>query len=676
MRAQGVNGTFTLTAAGLYGSVSATIALDAPSLAIGGSVALAVNTTATAQGAIQPGVVATVTAPTLTVGGQSLSADSLVVRRSGTEVAIAVTNLALTLGSVVTVTATNQVSGTLVVTAGGVAGSFSVGSLAGAVTIPGLTLSGSVTVLLNTGTAAVARPELGLDVPAGPFLRVAVADGDLAVTGGPTFHGSFTLEQYAAGGVSSANPGVTVIGFTDVSVSLTPTTGGSGTAVGISQGRGAFVILASGVAGTFSGVVAVTGGSFSAGAQASVRYNATGGAVSQSVVVGGVTLPITFTAAESTSGGTWVSVAVSGVLTIGSSVEIAGTFTHADAGSSVSGLTVFVGQGPYFTPDAAHVSALARGLLLSNVSGWAQGSGATLAFSITGTLSLIGFDGVTLTGTATVFYNANAAAVTVSGAAIPGAGTSAYLRVIGTLQLGVAGQTLVGSIGVETTTGGGLSVTLGTAAGLNATSTTTPVTLDLGDGAVTATIGSGTFLLTPAGTAASLTLTSLAFTATTGFSFSTSGVLQLNTAAVDRVVDGVTLPARLGPRRPRHHGDPRHPHHRRPVAHRRLRLLAGDEPAASAAAGAAANRHRRHAHRIHRRHRRPAHPRWGRLRRQRDPGVRPVRRHRRGRRRAPHRQGRGDACRAAPRASVAPSPSPSTPRTRPSTPRSHSTPGR
>ena len=99
--------------------------------------------------------------------------------------AIIVTNLGLTLGGVVSVTVTNHASGTLVVTAGGVAGSFSVADLTGAFTVPGLALAGAGTVLLNTGSAAVARPELGLDVPAGPFLRVAVTGGDLALASGP-----------------------------------------------------------------------------------------------------------------------------------------------------------------------------------------------------------------------------------------------------------------------------------------------------------------------------------------------------------------------------------------------------------------------------------------------------------------------------------------------------------
>ena len=955
VRAQDVAGSFTLVSGGLYGSGAATVGIDAPGIQVGGTIALSINTTGSAQGALAPGVTATITNPTLVIAGQSIGADSLTIRRSGDEVALSVTNARITFGTVVTITAANHASGALVVTAGGVAGSFTLQNLTGAFALPGsMTVAGSVAIVVNTGSAAVSRPELGLDVPAGPFLRVAVTNGDLSVSGGPSFHGSFVLVQDAtpgfaaaavvgstgvtavaigdvngdgrpdlvvgtagdssvylggttagtfgsptlltggtgstvgigladlngdnrldvvvvrattsavflglsAGGFAAAttvsttgatafalgdvtgdglsdlvvggttvrvlanqggtttwsglavvarpeltdaavtgvaladldhngrldlvivntgaahhvylNRGVsgtwlgfalsdtlantlaaravavadldgdgwaevvvavngaaaqvylnralrsgstttggaataadssltvastagfatagvllveteligytgltatsftglvrgmrgttaaahatgvavgaspwqglaaaravgssvaagslavgdvdgdgqpdillgtpsgvvlllnlgagptgswsgfgsgalvtgatgsvalalanvyggatvdviaadatagldvfraqpvrrTLIGFSDVSVSLTPS--GGSAAVGITQGQGAFLVTATGVAGSFSGVISVAGGALTAGAQVAVRYNATGGAVDERVEVDGVSLPIVFTTAEAVSGGTWVSVAVSGALRIGDFVEISGTISFTGSTVTVSNLTIFLGQGPGFLADGTTLNPLARGLYLTGVNGQVTGSSGSRAFTLSGSVLLVGFAGVSLAGSASVYYNEGSSAAVLGTVSVPSAsGGHAYAKVVGDLTFGVAGQQLAGTFSVETLAGGGLRLRFGSAAA-PLVGTANPLSVDLGNGAVTASVTSGQLDLTATGVAAALTVSSLAFAAT-GFTFSAGGVLEINTANAERTVDGVMLPAR------------------------------------------------------------------------------------------------------------------------------------
>ena len=123
-----------------------------------------------------------------------------------------------------------------------------------------------VSLVVNTVPSVVSRPDLGLSVDAGPLIGVDITAGVLAVSGGPSFSGNFTLLSTA---------GTTVIGFSNVIVNLTQS---GGAAVGITDGTGAFLVTSGtsgGIAGQFSGAVAVAGGSLTAGAQVSVRYNGT-----------------------------------------------------------------------------------------------------------------------------------------------------------------------------------------------------------------------------------------------------------------------------------------------------------------------------------------------------------------------------------------------------------------
>ena len=899
VRATAIAGTFTVLTAGLYGQATAALAVDAPGLGVSGSVSLTLNTTGAVQGAIQTGVSAQITSPTLTIGGLTLGAASLSVRRdaAGASVIVSVVDLTMDFGSVVHVATSNHASGTLVVTAAGVAGSFSIGSVAGMFVLPSSgTLTGSVAVQVNTGAAALVRPDLALDLPAGPYLRVSVTGATLTI-GGVAFQGTFQLTQdltpafastpstigtsavtafaladangdgrpdlligsasgatlflagttagsYAAGttfsggtgavvgvaiadvssdgkpdillvrggasgssavylgtgpgtfasgavtfgtpnatsfvlgdvtgdglpdvvvgagtsgvtvfadqgstttwqglsavttasvtdakvsGVALAdlnhdglpdlvvvnngadqhvytnkgtassvwqgfdvasvtilstpasavaaadvngdgwvdvivantgaaakvylnkafsgsvwagldNTGVavgdsstattvavgdvngdglpdvvlgsaagaslylnkgtdvggtwarfrtgkpvsgalgasavvglanvlggaafdlvaadatvgldafayqptrrTLVGFTGVSVSLTPT-GGSG--IGVSGGQGAFLVLPSGLAGTFTGTISVAGGTFSAGAQVAVRYNGTTSTVDETVLVGGVAVPITFGSGEVASSSAFIAATVSGALTFGP-LEIVGTFSFSGGNVLVSSVSIFLGQGPGFLADKS-VNPLARGIFLLNAAGAITGNSGSRALAVGGTLVLAGFPGVTLGGTVNVFFNEASGTTLAIGPTtytLPvGTPSSPFVKVVGDVTLAVGGQALTGTVAFETLAGGGLRLSFGTAATPPAGSpAANPLSLNLGGGAVVATVATGTLDITPAGVAASLTVSTLTFAASSGFSFSAGGSLQVNTTNAERVVDGTTIAAR------------------------------------------------------------------------------------------------------------------------------------
>ncbi|NMM34119.1 MAG: hypothetical protein HHJ13_09000, partial [Phycicoccus sp.] len=202
VRATAVNGSLTATATGVVGSLQATVEVAIPSVSLTGTVAVTVNS-ATGTLAVD------ITTANLTIAGQSLGATLVTIRRTATgDVSLVVDNLTLSLGTFVNVNTPNNWDGALLVTAQGVAGSFS-GSLTGVFTLPGLTVTGQVQFAVNTGTAAVRRPDLGIDVPAGTFLHVAITGGTLAVTGGPSFAGNFLISQTTTPGVTTLSGTIT-----------------------------------------------------------------------------------------------------------------------------------------------------------------------------------------------------------------------------------------------------------------------------------------------------------------------------------------------------------------------------------------------------------------------------------------------------------------------------------
>ena len=65
---------------------------------------------------------------------------------------------------------------------------------------------------------------------------------------------------------------------------------------------------------------------------------------------------------------------------------------------------MFVGQGPGFVEGGA-VNPFAKGLYLTDVNGFVKGTTGSRVVAISGSVTLVGIPGVTLGGTAWVFYN-------------------------------------------------------------------------------------------------------------------------------------------------------------------------------------------------------------------------------------------------------------------------------
>ena len=198
-------------------------------------------------------------------------------------------------------------------------------------------------------------------------------------------------------------------------------------------------------------------------------------------------------------------------LNIGNFVSISGNVSFgsdsADGAGAQSfagnGLQVFLGQGPATLPDGS-VNPLATGVLLSSAQiGLIEipsGSSDTYALVASGTATVIGVSGITLTGTVSVQFNDTGTAFneTLSIPGSTGAGVPVALAANAPSQfvitggaIGVLGQTLSGNFSFSDAAG-----TVVVAA--------SDVSLSLGGGALSITNGAGVVQITSAGVAASV----------------------------------------------------------------------------------------------------------------------------------------------------------------------------
>jgi hypothetical protein len=242
-----------------------------------------------------------------------------------------------------------------------------------------------------------------------------------------------------------------------------------------------------------------------------------------------------------------VQISGSGTFKLGDFVEIrVSGFSFSTDGTeprTFSGATVFLGTGPAFLDDGS-VNPNAVGVYLTGVSGSYYKNGAVTALSATGNLAVVGVDGLVLTGTAVqVLYNTD----TTARLGVPAATstTQPYAKVVGTVTLQVAGQSLSGTMAF-TRAGADTVIELGSATGVQGASA---VVLSLGDppsnGAaapLVVTIASATLTLTPTGLYGGFTVT----VASTVPGMVVDGAtisLRVNTTDVVRTVLGASAPA-------------------------------------------------------------------------------------------------------------------------------------
>ena len=445
------------------GTVTGTVGLHVPGFDVTGT--LAVNVTSTSVTVSGTGV-------TVKAGGLSLHADVLfssTTDASGARtVSVSLTNsdgatsLFLDVPNAFSV---QDGSGILLVTPTGTSGSLTLTSPV--FHLPaGVSLTGNLVLTFGGGSASV-----------------RVTGGSLTLPGAHTLSGNFAFDRTA--------DGVTRVAFTDVSLTV-----GSAS---LTQGEGGFVILAGGVAGYLSGVVAAGTSGASASGQMLVRVNTSAGAVSQSVELGGRTVDITFATGNVFEASlSDLTIDIGGFVTIEGNVTFTSTTLPNGQTASVfagNGLRIFIGRGPAVLGTGG-TNPLATGVLLTDATiGLVRtGSGATAGYALVagGTVRLIGVQGVTLAGTAAVRVNTTGLAVDQS-IAIPGSTADPIAVVFASaarvtrfevtgMTLSLMGQSISGDLLVDKTDTG--DVVLGLA----------NVSLSLG-GAVSLTDGHGVVVL-------------------------------------------------------------------------------------------------------------------------------------------------------------------------------------
>ena len=515
--------TLDVGATALTASITGTITSAVPGVTLSGSVSVTVDTAAATP------VSAVVTITTLTIAGQAFSSGTLTISpttslgpdgASGggddeTGLRVALANVTVPLDGF----SATIVSATMLLTAAGIAGTATVTL---SETLANVAVSGgTVTIEVNTFTRPVDTTfgaSSTIDLPAGPYVRLAATGVTVTATIAATPYtlvGNFVLARQARGG----DP-ITTIAVSDLSVTI-----GSQS---LSDGRGAFVVSAAGIAGIATGTAGATAGGFTLGGSIGVRINATGALVDEVVDVDGTAFAIDLAAGAVELFGSGLS------LSLGTFATVEGSFSFTSIGNGrdvfgAVGATLFLGQGPYRL-DATTLNPAARGVVLRNarIAIVRTVSTGALAVVAEGTIELIGVAGVTLVGAGRLEFNDTGAAVdrVVTFETAPGVtdsvrvlfATGAAVAALSapTLTVAVAGQQLTGAatFGRTTDAAGNVVVTVGI----------TGLAVRLAGGLVVVDDASGTFQLRPGGIAGTATATGVSLASGTGVGLSATAL--------------------------------------------------------------------------------------------------------------------------------------------------------
>lgn len=294
---------FVITPAGMAGQINLTAGIDFGSVQFSGALKLSINNTAAPvnQSFSAGGVAFNVVLPagpffriegnnlSLTVAGQTLvgnfAIESVSLPTGEKKLTVAASNVSLSLGTVVSVT---NGTGLFLLENGGMAGKL---SATVALNLPaGITFSGNFTLAINNMNRAVDQTftvggvEKTLQVQAGPYVRVEGTDINLNILG-QTLSGNFSFEQVTR----TDGLKVTRVAASNVVLGL-----GDGTTnfVSLTNGQGAFILTAAGIAGKLSGTVKVNIPGVTLGGTLSLSINNTNVAVNESFTVGGETVSI------------------------------------------------------------------------------------------------------------------------------------------------------------------------------------------------------------------------------------------------------------------------------------------------------------------------------------------------------------------------------------------------
>ena len=302
-----------------------------------------------------------------------------------------------------------SIGGTL---AASVAGLFSVDTGGGSVRIDVNTIGGAIDDQFG-GLAGLGAP-ITLDLEAGPYLRIAAENVTATVSVGAddsTLTGNFVFESQARDDGFGGQEQVLLAGLSDLTVQIA----GIGDQT-LSDGRGALLLSAAGVAGFVSGTAAGAGQGFSVGGSIGARFNNTGVALDESVIINGDSLQLLFSADETDFFeffGAGLAFDVGGFVTIEGNVS----FSNAGNGLEIFGATdalVFIGQGPLrLNADDSAFNPAARGLLIRDASVALVRVSATggLALEVQGQVEALGLEGIEIDGLAQVRFNDTGVAI-------------------------------------------------------------------------------------------------------------------------------------------------------------------------------------------------------------------------------------------------------------------------
>jgi hypothetical protein len=413
LTATALAGSLSVTRTDVSGSLSGTVALALPGVSLTAqTISVAVDTATHALSVSGTGL-------TATIAGQTISGDfSFSTGTDATgkpDVLVAFSNTGTTPLLVLGPAGAPYVTvahgdGQLLITSAGVAGSLEVSGVS-FTGLPGAgSLSGaSFAIQLSTLTSAVSQAftvagtTTTLTLPAGPYVSLMATNLTLSF-GGASLQGSFAFSRQTAAD-----------GTAQITIAATGVTVSAGSA-SLTNGQGAFIVTSGGIAGLLSGNAAA--GDSSGGASVSgtvlLRINTTTNTLDVTVPVGGQSVEIAFGSGEvATSAGPFIALSVSSLtLTIGNYVSIQGSISYTNNAFAGNGLTIFVGQGPAYLASGA-INPLAVGVLITDAQvGLIRGAGAnSYALFATGTATVLGVSGLTVTGTVTVQFNNTGAAV-------------------------------------------------------------------------------------------------------------------------------------------------------------------------------------------------------------------------------------------------------------------------
>ena len=310
-----------------------------------------------------------------------------------------------------------------------------------------------------------------LNLPKGPYLRIAATNINVVVftngkdaTGGTvTIHADVAFER-----VGPAGSQVTKIAFANASVANQSGISGSSGGDGITSASGALIILppgavtdpafpavttaTGGIAGVLTGRVDVGG---VGGANLGIGFNTTGQHVKQTVVVGDGSIVV-----DLDPGASFIIQNLA--FDLGDAFEIrAGTIAINGDSFTGSGLEIFIGKGPSKLPDGS-LNPDAVGVLVTGATiAYLRVPGLGFALRVTGTLALVGLDGLSVSGTVSFTANTTAADRTVGGSTVSAntyrfTATAVSIKVPGIFEL-------TGTLGLTRSPDGSLDIVLANA---------------------------------------------------------------------------------------------------------------------------------------------------------------------------------------------------------------------